>query len=906
MIVDDTHWLDLSTGHVLAFIARRLESDPMVIVACGRHSDADPLADADLPELHLSPLDPAASSTLLDAGAPDLGPQRRRRVLESAAGNPLALVELPKALHAGRVGDLSERLPMTARLERAFAVRASELQAPTRDLLLVAACNDSDSLAETLAAARRLSGGADLAGLEVAAAAGLVELDGEAIRFRHPLVRSALSHAASLTARHAAHAALAEVLAADPDRAVWHRAACVLDCDDGVATELEESALRSERRGGVDSAITALQRSAQLTTKPAARGRRLLGAAELASELGRSDLSGRLVRSAQALELEPHDRLRLAWVEEASDRVMSGGAERVQALIRLAEQAREARDADLALHFLRVAALRCWTATSATGGHAVIAATSRLAVDELDPRRIVIGAYAAPFSSAAETIELLDRRAQDVTSDPSDLHLLGHAAACVGAFPRAERLLDASAQGLREQGRLVQLAQALRLGAWTAWRLGRWDAALAAAEECARLARETRQPAVQADALSTQAMIVGIRGDEHAAKRLAAAAEALALAGRSVVTLATIQNGRAMTAAGADRPAEAFALMHRIFLPSDPLHHRPQAMWALGSLVEHATRSGHDDEARAELSQAETLGALTPAAGVHVALRYARALLAEPAGAEQLWLAALDVSLGDWPFDHARAQLGYGEWLRRDKRVTDARGPLRAALSTFERLGAQGYAERARRELRAAGEHSARRAPEAWDQLSAQETQIAEMVAQGLSNKEIGQRLYLSHRTVASHLYRMFPKLGITSRAQVAHAISERQLARRALTPGPAVRGRRGRGGRQAGTVWLTGVPTPRAIGSPGYSYQRPGWSVSNAVADAEALELVADRAQGLASRSSRSRRRWGRRRPCRAVPGRSARGHGARPRCPSPRRTGARRSPRPRGRRRSHRAGTG
>ena len=454
---------------------------------------------------------------------------------------------------------------------------------------------------------------------------------------------------------------------------------------------------------------------------------------------------------------------------------MSGGAERIQMLIRLAEQARDARDPDLALHFLRVGALRCWVVPGATGGSAVIAAAKRLPIDELDPRRIVIGAYAAPFSLAAETIELVDRRGQDAANDPSDLHLLGHAAACVGAFPRAEVLLEAASQGLREQGRLVQLAEVLRLQARTMWRFGRWDAALAAAEECERLARETRQPSAQAGALSTQAMIVGVRGDEASAERLAAAAEALALAGRSVVTLATIQDSRAMTAASADRPADAFALLHRLFLPSDPSHHRPQAMWALGSLAEHATRSGHEDEARVELRRAEKLAALTPTAGVHVALRYARALLAEPAGADELWVAALEVSLGDWPFDHARAQLGYGEWLRRAKRVTEARGPLRAALSTFERLGAQGYAERARRELRAAGEHSARRAPEAWDQLSAQETQIAEMVAQGLSNKEIGQRLYLSHRTVASHLYRMFPKLGITSRAQVAHAISERR-----------------------------------------------------------------------------------------------------------------------------------
>lgn len=155
-------------------------------------------------------------------------------------------------------------------------------------------------------------------------------------------------------------------------------------------------------------------------------------------------------------------------------------------------------------------------------------------------------------------------------------------------------------------------------------------------------------------------------------------------------------------------------------------------------------------------------------------MRYARALLADPNHAEPLYLAALAPDLGGWPFNDARVLLSYGGWLRRQRRVTDARAPLRSARETFERLGALGWAERARRELRAAGEDSVRRAPEAWYQLSAQETQIAQLVAEGLSNKEIGRRLYLSHRTITSHLYRMFPKLGVTSRAQLARAAAER------------------------------------------------------------------------------------------------------------------------------------
>ena len=242
------------------------------------------------------------------------------------------------------------------------------------------------------------------------------------------------------------------------------------------------------------------------------------------------------------------------------------------------------------------------------------------------------------------------------------------------------------------------------------------------------------------------------------------------------MTLATIQHARAMRAAGAGEPAAAFEQQFRVYLPSDPAYHLMQGAWAIGSLAEYAVLSGHEDAARAEVAKLEPRAALTSAPGVHISLRYARAQLASDDAAEGHFRIAIDSTHGEWPFDNARANLAYGAWLRRSKRITDSRDPLRAARDTFDRLGALGWAERARHELRAAGESSTRRPPEAWDQLSPQEVQIAQMVALGLSNKEIGHRLYLSHRTVASHLYRMFPKLGVTSRTQLTHTVTTRPV----------------------------------------------------------------------------------------------------------------------------------
>jgi DNA-binding CsgD family transcriptional regulator len=655
---------------------------------------------------------------------------------------------------------------MTDRLERAFAARADELPLVVRDLLLLAALNDSDRLAEVLDAAAALGHDASLDDLGVAMSAGLIVLEGTGLRFRHPIIRSAIHRAVSMTRRQAAHAALAQVLVSEPDRSVWHRAASIVGRDEIVAAELEEVGLRAAGQGAIDTAVAAFRRSAELSDSSAHTGRRLLRASELAFELGEADLGEHLLRTAA---VEPSDRVLLEWVRELSNERVSGGADRVDALIEFAQRARRTGDIDLALRFLSRAASRCWTADLGSGpAQRVIAATGGLRIDATDPRRLAILAYASPLDRGGEIIASLDRPGVRRAVDVDGLHLLARAAACVGAFDKAEILSAAAADALREQARLVQLAQVLGLQAWSALRRSHWGVASVAAEEAARLAEETRQPRLRADALAAQAMLAAMRGDPELGTRLTVQAEDLSQATESNITMALIQNARAMIAASAGRPREAFEHLWRIYQPPDPAYQKMQTCWAIGSLVESAVASGRREQAEAELLKVEPMAAKTPSTGVHAELRYARALLADPASAEPLYLAALAPELGRWPFTQARVQLSYGAWLRRQRRIIDARTPLRAAREEFERLGAGGWAQQARRELRAAGEDSTRRPADSWYQLTPQETHIAKLVAEGLSNREIGRRLYLSHRTVASHLYRMFPKLGVSSRAQLA------------------------------------------------------------------------------------------------------------------------------------------
>jgi DNA-binding CsgD family transcriptional regulator len=776
LIAEDAQWLDLPTAAVLTFVARRLESEPIILLAAIRDGFDSALADAGLPQLTLAPLDDTAAGLLLETHAPDLPPAVRARLLGDAAGNPLPLTELPRALakvQQGTALPLPVWLPLTTRLEHSFAQRVSALPEATRTLLLVASVSEGPILSDVLRAAALVGGGTPAEeALEPAVATGLLEVDELGLRFRHPLVRSAIYQSASLPQRHEVHAALAQVLADRPDQRAWHRVAATIGSDESVAEELEAAALRAQRRGAIEVAVAALERAAALSVEPGNRGRRLLRAAELAFELGRPDMVVQLVREAEPLDLTPLDQGRLLWIREMVNPVRLIDAGHMALLLETAERLRALGEAGLALRLLHTAAARMSRSDPGPEARAqLVAAAERLSPVEDDPALLAILGLAAPIERGAVVVERIARQASRGVSDPGELLLLGNAAYSVGDLKHAMAFLTTAASGLREQGRLALLAQVLALRAGSAVRLGNWEEAAADAAEAGRLARETAQPQNAVGAQVAEAVLAGVRGQPALAEAAAAAVAGTSIFAGSNAIRAVVQLARGLTALSDGRHEEAYRHLRRMFDPGDPAFHFMERCWDVGYLVEAAVRSGHGDAVRGIVAELEALARQTPSPWLHHNLRQTRALLAEDADAEALVQTALDVDLDASPLDQARLRLAFGQWLRRHRRVAESRAHLRAARDTFDMLGAVPWGEQARQELRAAGEASVNRTPHLLDQLTPQELQIAQLAAEGLSNREIGERLYLSHRTVGSHLYRIFPKLGISSRAELRAAL---------------------------------------------------------------------------------------------------------------------------------------
>ncbi|GII53422.1 hypothetical protein Pth03_18110 [Planotetraspora thailandica] len=668
--------------------------------------------------------------------------------------------------------------PAGSRFERAPATRVGGLPGPVRDVLLVAAVASVNELPEILAAAALLAGrdvGVDV--LDRARAAGLLHFDEMHVHFRSPLVRVGILRRETVPRRQAANAALAAVLSGEPHRRVWHLAQSIVGPDDDVADELESSHRLHLRHGWIMAAVRVLERSAQLTSDPAVRGRRLLIAAQHALCLGRAGVTDQLLRAAGRYVLSPLDRTRMEWLREVANDGVPGDATRVAELCDAAERAAHADDHDLALDLLLGAALRCWWADAGSAARtAVVRTAGRLDADLLtgtggrpaDARLVATLAVAAPVTSGAIVIDQLSRVAVESVTDSGDMHVLGLAAHAAGDDVRASDLLDRSEARLREQERVWPLAHVRGTQALVRLSTGDWDQAADAAQEGRRLAERTGQPIWTAVALAAEAMVTALRGDAAPALDLAAQAERLAGRGRLDRVLGWARLARGYAWISGCHYAEAYQELLPLFDPRGSRHHRRELFAGVIFLVEAATHSGHHDEARAVLAGLEEIAAVTPSPLLHVQLLHARALLADDDEAESRFLAALGEDLTRWPWVRARIELAYGTWLRRRRRVAESRAPLRAAQATLDLIGASAWAEQARAELRAAGERAPSPGPAGTDMLSAQELQIARLAAEGMTNREIGRQLYLSPRTVGSHLYRIFPKLNVTSRAQLS------------------------------------------------------------------------------------------------------------------------------------------
>jgi DNA-binding CsgD family transcriptional regulator len=772
LVVEDAHWLDRSSAEVLAFVARRLEMEPVIQLFAVREGVPSDLGEAGLPDLAVAGLDDDASRALVEVNGAGLPNELKERILAEAAGNPLALLELPAAAVNHDPTWASAPLPLTARLEAAFATRLTTLDAGVRALLLLAALDDGelDELSRAAEELREVQ--VDVDDWSSAVACRLGTIDAGRFRFRHPLIRSAVHQAATSQERRQAHAALARALAGDPDRAVWHQAAAARAPDEGVAAALDAAAERARVRGGLDVAFTALERAAGASADPRVRALRLLRAGDLACQLGRSDKAVGLLRAALQLGLPAHETVRASFELETLTRAWSG-ASMIRRFARMAEDLAAGGEDRRALEALGAVSVRAyWDQLDAGTRRHVSAMVEGLAVPDDDPHRLAALALIDPVHRGRKIIARIEQMSPDAMPGPDESMAVGRAASSVWADNLALPFLRAAVAGYRSDGRLTRLAQCLVFEAWVNVNCGAARVAVTGAAEAARLAEEARQSRFVYAAKLAHAIAATELGEEETADHLTAEVEAVLVPMGPNPQLSLIAFARGRAALAAERPGEAYHHLVRIFDPADAYHQPYVRGWALADLVEAAVRGDGDlDLVRGLVREWEEVAATTRAPHLEVQVAYASALLADGATAERRFQAAMTASAVGWPYYAARAQLAYGGWLRRQRRGADSRAPLREAARVFDALGLRRLADRTRRELRASGERARRRVPEAWTELSPQELQIAQLAAEGLSNREIGERLYLSHRTVSTHLYRLFPKLGITSRTQLRDAL---------------------------------------------------------------------------------------------------------------------------------------
>ncbi|WP_405547538.1 AAA family ATPase [Streptomyces phaeochromogenes] len=770
VVLDDAQWFDRASLDALSFVARRLEGEPVTMLIAVRGGDHLPGFDRHVPTLTLGPLDSAAANRLLDLQPKSPAGRTRTHILDQAGGNPLALVELTRAAtaHDAATGMSSAGpLPLTDHLERIFAARLNGLPAATtRALLLLAAM---DSVDTAIAVSAGLPDTEDETWLP-AEQAVLVRRTGRDVRFRHPLVRSAVYHAASLGARREAHLALAEMLRDEPDRRAWHLAAACPGPDAAVSAELERTAARARRRGGHAAAAKALQRAAELAPRREDSARLLVEAASAAVFTG--DLAW-VEELAATARTRTDDASLLASAAVQAGRLAILTVRHTTVFSRLTDAAEELAVSQpaAALDLLAGAAVVRFYSGEDTQRHRIQNILGRLPEDAAPAGlRTWVRAVSDPFDGRAHLVSLLPQLAAEAEARPEQLTTVGIMAWLLDETPRAVRAFDEAFDRWELRGPLPE-----GLGGAVAWAYverGRWDQAREACARTTAVGLVTGLDHAVACAAAVDALVLAYQG--HASSARARADEALALTdpleSRSVCVYARRALGAAAAAEGAYETA--YDQLRMVFTADGAPVHYHASYPALADLAAAAVRSGRREEAAAIVERSARALADVASPRLRALISRARGLLADPEHAEPHFRAALaDPVLEHWPFERAQTLLDFAEWLRRRRRIAEARGPLTEALEIFRRLGAHPWIERARAESRAAGLGVTDTAPDALAELSPQQQQIIHLAARGLTNREIGERLFLSPRTVSSHLYRSFPKLGITARSQLRDLI---------------------------------------------------------------------------------------------------------------------------------------
>jgi len=790
-VVDDAQWLDHASAGALGFVARRLFADRIAMLFAVRDPSERLTTFDGLSELRVEGLpDDEARELLASVASGRLDQQTGERIVSQTRGNPLALLELGGELTAGQLAGsspLPEPLPLGKRLEERFLSRVRTLPAHTQTLLLLVSAEQSGDLGQLWRAAGILGIGRE--------AANLPELDRlitlePRLAFRHPLMRSAVYHGASAYERRQAHEALAAVSDpdGDADRRAWHLAAASLGADEQVAAELESSADRARDRGGWAAAAACLSRAADLTPDEHLGAVRRLRAAEAELSAGAPAVAAAMLERATPRLVDARDRAEARRLE-ARVRFATGECASIPGL--LLDAARALRP--LAFDDARETLLEAFDAVLFAGrdaGEAGFSAIASLVRETPRPARetesvadllldgiaLLEADYPSGVPVLSEALQALKQGAAAKVLSPRFTTVSYRVAEELWDDEALEALVSGYLRLARERGDLTAMLAALTLKVNTETLAGRFVAAEAALGEARQLSAATGNVggflAADADPLN----LLVWRGEEARA-RLAATALSRRVAQRgaggfvdyvhSMVTILELALGNYRAALDSAKPVYDDDRM--LFASS-----------ILPDLIEAAVRSNEHATAANAL---ERLSARALASGTELALGLlarSRALLADDTDAEHHYTQAIDhLQRCRWAPQLARAHLLYGEWLRRERRRREARGELRAAHEMFDSIGAQAFAERARVERLATGEHTRQRTIESRDELTPQEAQVAHLASKGASNQEIAAQLFISPSTVAYHLRKVFRKLGVNNRTQLARAISER-LERRA------------------------------------------------------------------------------------------------------------------------------
>ncbi|WP_146243321.1 LuxR family transcriptional regulator [Curtobacterium sp. MCBD17_021] len=766
IVAEDLHWIDTPSAWALRMVARRVTEDPIVVLMTTRNTDAPD--EPGVRRLHLAPLDDAAAAELLDAvpGAPT--GQARRELMARAAGNPLALRELGLHRPTGR----PRPRPVVGRVEQEFADRYAELDQPTRLALLAVALSSGASAEEAAQVAGRALGKVPApAWTERASTSGLLEwVAPRAIRFRHPLVQSAVLAASSPTERAAVLTALLREHEDEPTRTIWWRAELATGHDDLLADEI--AAFADGRTAMSDPFVAgrAVERAAELTSDVALRVDRLIAAAELAGLSGRVSEASLLAHRASS---EAPDRLRAAraaWVSETLPTGRTGLArgDLGPALHAVSEMQAAGGVEHATAALLHLAALAWDHTLEPSPGDPMLAVVEALALPEDDPRSILLAARTEPVVRGDRVLELALGAAASA-EDEETAWLLGYALNLVGEIDTARVLLDRALASMRARGELRTFSQALMGTSMTTYLGGDVAKARVLAEQAVSLGRDLGDAGFSAAARCALAWFDALDGRQPDVEAITGGTEAGAQVLRSSAMRATVMGSAGAAHLVSGRPAQALERLRCIADPGHDAYHPDFAVITSPDFVDAALDSGKRKDAEQRLTDLEQLHARWHAPMVRAALDHARIALVPDGELATAWAAVRDAR---WPMPYVKARtlLRLGRRLHAAGQSEDARAALHAALTLFGETPAPAWEERTSDAIRATGERlplTGRRD----ERLTPQELRVCTLAARGLSNRAIGEHLFVSPRTVGAHLYAAFQKLGISDRRQLSDVL---------------------------------------------------------------------------------------------------------------------------------------